>query len=261
MSCSGNRCAPLNNRIAFFAECSAGVSVFNASWLFVNNSNRCVNMGCPMLCKICFINSVFVGIHFSVNMEFLIGESTGRAVNMSNKTHIDIKLHILRPEFICRPVCLCSITRNKNIRIKINNANWKLRQHCSSGLGIVTGTRNSDSGCICFGSDGILCREAFSKLHVFKFPMVYIIQINYGRNSLNCFNRICLKIHPVNRTEGNSVKCRIGRNKFQCRIARAGFNLDYTYDNRLVACIITDFKFHTVISICHGNIGCRKNTP
>ena len=174
-------------------------------------------MGCAVRCKICLIHIGHAGIHFRIHMKFFIRESTCMPISMRNKPHVDIHLHVLRPERIFRPISFCGITRNLNIGIKVKNTDRKLRQNCCSDLSIFSCTGNSDGSSVSLCIDCILRSKSFRKYHMIQFPMVHIIQINYGRHRLDRFNCCRFQIHPVNRTKEDPVKRSIIRNHIDSR--------------------------------------------
>ena len=201
MFCCGNGGSPLYRRVTFRTEGSAGISVLGTSRSFIIQCNRSVNVGCQVFCPISLVHTVMVCIHFGINMEFFIGEYIESraciAVNKGDFTLINIHLHILRPEFKVCPYSCCCLARNSHIIVKVNNTNRNLGKNSFSGHIIITCTGNGDISGICFSYDRVFSSETFGKLHMVKLPMVYIVQINYCRNGLDCFNLVRFKIHPI----------------------------------------------------------------
>ena len=217
-------------------------------------------MGSAVCAEVCLIHVRHAGVHFGIHMEFFVGEGAGSSVIMGDKTHIHIHLHILCPERIGCPVGLCSIAGRLDIGIKIQDTNRQLSQNGSAGLDIVVGTGDRDGCRVGFLSDRVRCSEAFCQLHMIKLPVVYIVQVDHGGNGLDGLKLGCLQVQPVDGTKRNSVKSGICRNKFQGRSGTSGLNLNNTNNNRLVACVIADFKLNTVIAVCHGDAVDRNHT-
>ena len=242
---------PFNRRVTFIAECASHITGLAAGSFNRINFNGSMYMGGTMVTEVFLIHVRHNGIHFRIHMEFFIGECAHSAIGMGDETHIHIHLHILCPEGIRSPVGFSSISGGLNIRIKIQNTNRKLRQDDCTGLGIVSSACDRNSRGVGFFSNSVGCRETFRQSHMIQLPMVYIVQVDYSFYRLNGFDLRCFKVHPVNRTERNSVKCRIGRNYIDRRFFRTGFHFDHTDNNGLIACIIADFKLHAMVTVSH----------
>ena len=220
-------------------------------------------MGCAMFYKVGLINSLICCIHLCINMELFVGEGACCTVGMSNKAHINVHLHILCKEVVFSPIGLCSKAGNFDIRIEVENTNGKHSQNSLAGLTGRSSTGERDGSRIGFLSNGIVCCKAICQYHVIKLPMVYTVEIDNGFYRLNALDFVCHEVHPINRAEGDSVKSGICGNKRKSRIGRTGLNLNNADNNRLVACIITNFKLNTVISVCNlitvcGNLAVGK---
>ena len=218
MTGSGNRGAPFYNGVTNLAEGSVGITVFRTGRSLVGKCCGSMNVGRAVLGEIYLIHICHDRIHFGIYMEFLVGEGACGAVNIRNQTHINIHLHILCPERILRPVGFGSIAGCLDIRIEVKNTNGKLCENRFAAVVVHTGTGNGNGCGIGFFVNGISCGEALRKLHIIELPMVDVVQVNHGFNLLNGFDSGCFKVHPVNRTEINSVKGRICGNERKRRI-------------------------------------------
>ena len=218
MTGSGNRGTPFYNGVTNLAEGSVGITVFRTGRSLVGKRCGSMNVGRAVLGEIYLIHICHDRIHFGIYMEFLVGEGACGAVNIRNQTHINIHLHILCPERILRPVGFGSIAGCLDIRIEVKNTNGKLCENRFAAVVVHTGTGNGNGCGIGFFVNGISCGEALRKLHIIELPMVDVVQVDHGFNLLNGFDSGCFEVHPVNRTEINSVKGRICGNERKRRI-------------------------------------------
>ena len=175
MSGSRNGGTPLYRRVTARAEGSACIAVLCTGRFLVGKSYRSMYMRCSVCDEVILIHISHAGVHFCINMELFIGEGACGSVNMSNKTHINVHLHILCPEGVTGPVSLSCITGSLNIGIKVKNTHGKLGENCCAGIVVDTGTGNRNRCCVGFLCNGIGCSEAFCKLHVIELPMVNIV--------------------------------------------------------------------------------------
>ena len=216
MSCRRYCSSPLYNRITSFTESSSCVTSFCTVSTFIIKSYRTMNVSCTMCSKISFIHICHTCVHLCVHMEFFIRKCTCTTINISDKTHINIQLQILCPEWVCCPISFGRITWCLNICIKIQNTNRNSSQNCFTCLYIISCAYKINGSCISLFVYSVFCRKAFSKLHVFKFPMVNIVKVNYSINRFDSLYCTCFKIHPINRTKRNSIKSSVCRNKLNC---------------------------------------------
>ena len=255
MSGCGNGDTPFNNRVTNLAEGSAGVTVFGTSSSLIFKSYGRMNVSRTMCREVFLIHISHAGVHFRINMEFFIGEGAGGAIGKGNETLINVHLHILCPELVGSPVSLGSVAGNQDIGIEVQDTDGQLSQNGSATVVVSTRASNGDGSGIGFFCNRIGCSKAFCKLHMIELPMVNIVEVDHGLNRLNRLDVSCLKVHPINRTEGDSVKSCISGNKLNGGIGRTGLNLNHTNHNRLVACVIANFELDTVVTVCHGSGG------
>ena len=249
MTGSGNCSTPFHNGVTAFAEGSASITVFNTGRSLIGKCYGSMNMGRTVIYEIDLIHVRHGGIHFGIYLEFFVGEGARGAVGKGDQTLINVHLHVLSPELIGGPIGFCGIAGNLDIRIEVKNTNGKL---CENRLAtvVVRAITGNGNGCgIGFFVDSIGCGEAFCKLHMIELPMVNVVQVDHSFNLLNGFDSGCFEVHPVDRTEINSVEVRICGNERKSRIGRAGFHLDHTDDNRLVACVVADLEFYAVVAV------------
>ena len=260
--CRGNRCSPIHNRVADVAERSACVAGLCASSRIISNS-----YGSMYVCRSMFseirvaTHRLEVSIHFSINLEFLVGERTGYfaciSVNVGDLTHINVNLQVVRPEVIFRPYRFSRIAGNLHIRIKVNNTNRYLCNRCITYLIVLAGTSKCDRSRVGFSVDRIACRETVCQYHLVKYPMVYAVKVNYRFYLLNCFNIRCIKVHPENRTEIKSVfvyKRGVSGCQRYSRSFHTGFNFHETNDRGFVAGIIINLELNAMEAVSNGNI-------
>ena len=199
MSGSGNSSSPFYYGNTFFTKCSTGVAGLGARRIFIRKCYRRVDMCSSMLIEINFINTIFIRIHFGINMELFIGESACTAVNMCDNTHINIHLHILWIKLICSPICFCCVTGNLNIIIKVKDTNRDSGKDSIAALIIIVGTiyRYISRVCFSLGRRSVRCGKSICELHLVKLPVVYIVKVYNSINRLNCFNLVGFKLHPI----------------------------------------------------------------
>ena len=250
----GNRGAPVDNRVTLFAEGSAGVTGLSAGRSLVFDRDSGMNVGRTMISEIDLVDRRKVAIHLGIDMELFVGEGGCAAVGMSDDTLINVHLHILRIEIIGCPIGSCVKTGYLDIIIKVQDANGDLRESSSAGLMILTGAGDGDGSGIGHGlaCGSILGGKAVRKYHMIELPMVDIVEVDLSGNRLNGLDRIRLEIHPIDRTERDSVESRVSGNQLQGRSGGAGLDLDNADNDRLVACVIADLKLHAVIAVRYG---------
>ena len=210
MSCRFGYSSPFNNRVAFFAESSAAITILGTVSSFIGKSYGCVNMGGTVFRKVNLIHSRICCIHFRINMEFFVREHAKHialvAVNISDNTHINIHLHILSEEVICSPIGFGSKSGYFDIGIKIKDAYWYFCKNCRARLGVFSGSCKFYNCRICFFIYCVISGKSFCQFHIIELPVVYAIKVNYRFYRLYGINIGCLKVHPINRTERNSIK-------------------------------------------------------
>ena len=254
VSGSRNGCSPLYYGVAILAVGSAGVAVLCAAGSLVGNSYSGMNVGCAMFSEIDLVDGGKVAIHLGIDMELLVGEGAGSAVDVCDNALVDVHLQILRIEVIGCPIRCGVIAGNIDIGVEIDDADRDLCEDRRAGLIILTGTGDGDGSGIGHGlaCGSILGGKAVRKYHMIELPMVDIVEVDLSGNRLDGLDRIRLEIHPIDRAEGNSVESRVSGNQLQCRSGGAGLDLDNANNDRLVACVIADLEFDAVIAVRYG---------
>ena len=249
MTGSGNGGAPVNDGVTALAEGAAGVTGLGAGGSLVGNSSGGMDVGGAVLNEVGLFHSRVGGIRLGIHVELLVGEGGGGAVHMGDETHVNVHLHILGEEVVGGPIGCGSKAGNLDVGIKVNDTNGELGQHSLTGLDIVTGAGDGDGCGVGFCVDGILSREAISQIHMIELPVVDAVEVNDCLYRVNGFNVGSLQIHPINGTEGDSVKGGICGNKAQRGLCLAGLDLYDTDDNRLVAHLVADLELDAVVAV------------
>ena len=111
VTCCLNNCTPINYRVTNLAEGSTGVSCLCTCCCLIVNSYGSMNVCCASLCLKCRIRECTLKL--CINAEFLVRECAENirsiTVNISNFTHINVNLYVIRPEAICVPIGFCGI--------------------------------------------------------------------------------------------------------------------------------------------------------
>ena len=217
-----------------------------------------MNVCGTFFCLVCCIHTCRGAIKFGIYAEFLVGECAENvgsiAFNVSDLTHINVNLEVIRPELICVPICFCGITVDVNIGIIIDYSNGQCCKCYCSGLSIITCTGNNDGSSIVFFINRIGSGKSVSQYHMIEFKMVTVVQIDNSLYRLNGFDLVCVHVHPINGTAVKFIKSRVCGNNFNSRSVNIGLNFDKSDYNRLVAHIIANFKFNTVDTVCNSYI-------
>ena len=251
-----NSSAPINNGITNFAVSSAGVTRLGAGCRNIVNSNRSMNVCGSSLCLEFRIRES--SLKFCINAKFLVRECAenirGIAVNISDLTHINVNLYVIRPESVGIPIGFCGITFNVNVSIIVYYTNRKCCKYSRTGLSILSGTCDNDRSSVIFYVDRIFCGKAICQDHIIKLEVVSVVKIDNCLYRLNGFDLVCVHIHPVNRTAIKIIKSRICGNELNRRCIYTGSHLDESDNNRLITHIITDLKLNTVNTISNCNV-------
>ena len=250
--CGIGNFTPFYGRVAFIAEGTALIAGRRAGGSDFTDRNGRMNVGRSVLDKIGFVDRLVGGIHFGIHVEFFVGEGGLGTVNVGDKTHVNVHLHILREEVVGSPVGLSRETGYLDIRIEVEDTDGERCQNGLASLRIGARTGDSEGSRVGFLVDRIISGEAFSQYHVLELPVVDTVQVDHGLYGLNGFDVGCFEVHPVDRTKVNSVEGRICGNEAERRIFLAGFNLDHTDNDGFVARVITNFEFNSVITV--GNL-------
>ena len=256
----GNGGAPVNDRVAAFAEGAAGVAVLSAGGRLVLDGGGIMNVRAAMGREVGRVHVVAGGIHLGGDAELLVGEGSGGAVSKGDDTLVDIQLQIVTPELVRRPVLRGGLAGDMDIVVIVEDANGDLRQHRFAGQIVVTGTGEGDRGGIGLLVNGVVGGEAFCQHHVIKLPVVDAVHVDDRFNGLDLLDIGGNEIHPVDGAEEDSVERRVGGNQLHGGSAGAGLDLEHADHDRGVARVVGDLELHAVVTVGNLDVGRRHDT-
>ena len=132
---------------------------------------------------------------------------------------------------------------------KFPNMNRKYRQNRLAGSCHATGTGKRDRSIVVIFIYNIFSSKSLSYLHMFQYPVIRTVQVQNSGQGLNVLNILNLKIHVVNRTDWQLIKCGISRNKLYTRLILCAVNHDLTSNASIISCIVGNLDTDSVDSI------------
>ena len=270
MSGRRNRCSPINNGVADFAERSACVARFRAGCGFVRKCNG-IDMVCRGICVIllCFRSVVMsavpcciVGgfgfvcpiVSLGVNLNLGACECIGCAVNKFNFAANDGSAYVDRPDFIA--VSVFGIHPNiftnsvRNYCGKFPSSDGHGNEHSLSRCIVFTGAGNGNGrDVLVLVGNNIRSGEALRDFHVVEFPFAYVVKVDIRADGLNLFDIRRNKVYIINRAEEDIVERRIVRGKFNGGYAGICFYVDLTDSRGIIALLVANREFNGVNAV------------
>ena len=270
MSRCGNGRAPINNRLADFAERSARVACFRAGRRLVRKSNGINVIGrgrgiillrfrsvvvsavpcrivggfgfvCPIVSFGIHLNlSTGKGVTGSVNKCYLAANNGSADVNRPNL--VTLSVFGVHPNVITRSV--------RNYCGKFPGSHGHGNEHSLSRRIVFTGAGNGNGRDVLVRvGNNVRSGEALRDFHVVEFPFAYVVKVNICADGLNLFDIRRNKVYIINRAEEDIVESCVMCNKFDGRLAGVGGDINLAYNRIVVALLVANREFNGVNSV------------